>query len=477
MMYQRATRGSYDLWADRVGDDAYAWKNIKKYLDRSIHFTPKRAGGNASRYSTPSYDPAAFSTNGGPVQVGYTGYMWPVSAYAPALFQFLGMAAIPGFSSGHLDGYGYWQQTIDHRTGLRSSAESTFLTEAFGRPGLTAYINSMVRNIIFENGTAVGVNVTNNGQRSFTIHANKMVILSAGVWHSPQLLMVSGIGPRAVLDRYRIPIVKDLPGVGQNIHDTCNVGGPSWEVSGIGFTSWQEPAKMGEAITMLLQNHTGPLTNIGLDIGAFEKLPTASRSSLSASTLTALTQWPADWPELEYSLTASSHELLSSSDTSAQHASLGILLVAATSRGNMTITSASNSDAPLINPNWLSTRTDQEVAVAAYKRARKAFAATIGSRIGREIFPGENVTSDAELLEAIVSGGGLSPIHHASASCAMGKVGDAMAVVDSKARVFGTKRLRVIDASSFPFTPPGHTMGVVYGHAEKLVQDILDEFE
>jgi choline dehydrogenase len=473
MMYQRATKGSYDLWAEVVGDEAYAWKNIKKYLDRSIQFTPERAGGNASRNSTPSYDLSAFSPTGGPVQVGYTGYAWPISNYAPAAFQSIGMKPIPGFSSGNLDGYGYWQQTIDHRTGLRSSAESTFLAQAFGRPGLIVYINSMARNIIIENGTAVGVNVTNYGQRSFTLKANKAVILSAGVWHSPQLLMVSGIGPKAVLEKHDIPVVKDLPGVGQNVHDTCNIGGPSWEVSGIGFTSWQKPAMMEEAVKMLLQNNTGPLTNIGLDVGAWEKLPNSSRSALSASTIADLAQWPADWPELEYEISASSHELLSSSDTSKQHGAFGILLVAATSRGNMTIRSASNEVAPIINPNWLATKTDQEVAIQAYKRGRKAFQAVLSR--GKEVFPGSNVTTDADLLQAIK--GAISPIHHATSSCAMGKSGNPMAVVDSKGRVFGVKGLRVIDSSSFPFTPPGHTMGVTYGHAEKLVQDILDELE
>jgi choline dehydrogenase len=309
-----------------------------------------------------------------------------------------------------------------------------------------------------------------------------MVILSASVWHTPQLLMVSGVGPAAVLNEHHIPIIKDLPGVGQNIHDTCNIGGPSWEVSGTGFTTWQEPTKMHSAITQLLQNHTGPLTNIGLDMGAFEKLPPSSRSTLSATALAALAQWPPDWPELEYSLTASSHELLSSSNTGSQHASLGILLVAATSRGNLTLRSASNAYAPIINPNWLSTQTDREVALAAYKRGRAAFSSTIGALrdsgvVGvKEVFPGENVTTDAHLLEVIIQKG-LSPIHHASASCMMGKAENPMAVVDSRGRIFGTQRLRVVDASSFPFTLPGHTMGVVYGHAEKLVQDVLDEFE
>jgi len=97
-----------------------------------------------------------------------------------------------------------------------------------------------------------------------------------------------------------------------------------------------------------------------------------------------------------------------------------------------------------------------------------------GIRIGQEVPPDGNITTDTQLLDYIKQH--IAPIHHASSSCAMGKQDNPMAVVDSKARVFDVQRLRVIDSSSFPFTPPGHTQGGTYAHAEKLVEDVLNDY-
>ena len=145
---------------------------------------------------------------------------------------------------------------------------------------------------------------------------------------------------------------------------------------------------------------------------------------------------------------------------STQHyASIGILLVATTSRGNLTIASADNAVAPVLSMNWLQTDTDQRVAVEAVRRARQAWLGVPESvRIGPEASPGANVTTDAQILDFLR--GAVGAIHHGSSTCKMGKEGDSMAVVDSVGRVFGTKGLRVIDSSSFVFTPPGHTQGV-----------------
>lgn len=139
----------------------------------------------------------------------------------------------------------------------------------------------------------------------------------------------------------------------------------------------------------------------------------------------------------------------------------------------MTIRSASIFDKPVLNPNWLQDPRDQEVAVAAFKLARKAIAALpAGVVVGDELFPGKNVTSDADLLKAIL--GNIAAIHHACASCAMGPVGAPNTVVDSKGRVVGVQGLRVVDSSALPFGPPGHTQGTTYGHAEKMAQVVLD---
>ena len=132
-----------------------------------------------------------------------------------------------------------------------------------------------------------------------------------------------------------------------------------------------------------------------------------------------------------------------------------------TSRGNVTIASDDMADLPVINPNWLNTETDQQLAIAAYKRIREAFRsqAIAPVIVGDEYYPGIQLGTDGEILDTIKDS--LMTFSHASCTCKMGTRDDAMAVVDSRARVYGVQSLRVVDASSFPFLPPGHPQATV----------------
>ncbi|KAL8678283.1 MAG: hypothetical protein Q9186_005364, partial [Xanthomendoza sp. 1 TL-2023] len=127
---------------------------------------------------------------------------------------------------------------------------------------------------------------------------------------------------------------------------------------------------------------------------------------------------------------------------------------------------------PLINPNWLSSPTDQAVAIAGYKRARALFESSAMKPvlIDPEYFPGPGMKTDAQILENIKKG--FSTVFHASCTCKMGKAGDTSAVLDNRARVKGVKGLRVVDASSFPLLPPGHPVATVYALAEKIADDV-----
>lgn len=136
-------------------------------------------------------------------------------------------------------------------------------------------------------------------------------------------------------------------------------------------------------------------------------------------------------------------------------------LAAPLSRGNVTIRSSSITDPPLINPNWLTSETDVQVAIAAFKRVRDAFASN-GMEpviIGEEYYPGPQVSTDEEILEVIRNN--LMTVWHASCTCKMGRRDDPGAVVDSQTRVYGVKNLRVVDASAFPLLPPGHPQSAV----------------
>lgn len=132
------------------------------------------------------------------------------------------------------------------------------------------------------------------------------------------------------------------------------------------------------------------------------------------------------------------------------------------SRGSVTIASTDTNDHPIVDPNWLGDPRDQEIAVAAFKRARAVFTDNDGTKdivIGEEVFPGRNVSSDAQILEHIQKSAQAS--FHASSTCAMGKKDDPMAVLDSEARVLGVSGLRVVDASAFPVLGPGHPTATV----------------
>ncbi|KPM38130.1 Versicolorin B synthase [Neonectria ditissima] len=466
MMLNRPTKGAYQHWADKVGDQAYTWDNMLEFNKRTIKFSDNthRRPANA----TPLDDASAFSETGGPLHVTYPSYVFPVSWDAIKAFEAVGFEKIPSFTSGILQGWGWWQFSINPETGLRDSSESSFLQHSLGRPGLTTYINSMVRKILFSGTRAVGVTVDNYGQQPFNLTARKEVIVAAGLWSTPQLLMVSGIGPKETLEKFDIPVISNLQGVGQGIHDSAAVHGPMWEIEGISMGGWKEPDKLQEAVVEFNKYKTGPLTNGGVDVGAFEKIPTAN---LSAKAQADLAQYPDDWPEVEFIMQMASPP---AGATGKNYASMTIRMVGTISRGNMTIASASNLDAPVINPNWLLADTDKEVALYALRRARELWT-HIPSRIGVEFYPGANITSDEHLLDLTYDN--LDPTHHGTASCSMGKADDPLAVVDSKGRVFGVQNLRIIDSSTMPLTPPGHTMGPTYANAEKLVQDIVDHYK
>jgi choline dehydrogenase-like flavoprotein len=144
-----------------------------------------------------------------------------------------------------------------------------------------------------------------------------------------------------------------------------------------------------------------------------------------------------------------------------QYATILTALVAPLSRGTVSISSADTNVAPLIDPGWLTSSTDQEVAIAAYKRSRAAFAANVTEPvlIGPEYYPGSSVSTDAQILATIKKD--LMTVWHAACTCAMGKASDSMAVIDSSAKVIGVSKLRVVDASSFPLLPPGHPQSTV----------------
>ncbi|KAI3331470.1 GMC oxidoreductase [Xylariaceae sp. AK1471] len=476
MIYQRGTNESYQMWADLVGDDSYTFDKLLPYLEKSICFTPPD---NQLRYanSTPLYDNSVMGDCSGPLSVTYSNYAYQFASWATEGLTSLGMSPIEGFASGSLLGQSYVMSTIDAKTMTRDSSETSFLRKALEYPNYTVYPSTMAKKIVFgPDKKATGVEVDTQGGQ-YLLTATKEVIVSAGVFASPQLLMVSGIGPASTLEGLGIPVVADRPGVGQGMQDHVYFG-PAYRVIGQTSSSFADPEFSADATRQFRDNASGILTNPSNDVLGWEKFPEPIRSTLSEETRHTLDQYPADWPEVEYLAINGYLGYQNVSGGSDPHdgfnyATMGVALGIPQSRGNVTITSADNAVHPVINPNFFGDRTDVEVAIAGYKRVREFWKSSTMKpfRVDEEeAFPGLDVSTDAEIEQIIKES--FQTIFHASCTCAMGKKDDPMAVVDSQARVYGVSGLRVVDASAFPVLLPGHPMGTVYALAEKIASVI-----
>ena len=180
LAFHRGSKGSYQQWADAVGDQSFTFENLLPFFKKSPHFTPpdlaKRGPG-----SEVEYDDAAFSEKGGPLQVSYNNFYQPFSRYVKQAFAKLGFAIIPGFNSGSLNGFSEFTFSIDPKAATRSSSETSFLQEALDRPNLLVYQRTLAKSLILnDTRVATGVVVDTFG-KTYSLSAKKEVIVAAGV--------------------------------------------------------------------------------------------------------------------------------------------------------------------------------------------------------------------------------------------------------------------------------------------------------
>lgn len=458
LTYQIGPKGAYQRWADQVGDQAYSWDRFLPYFQKSQDFsTPHDRPANA----TPAYDTATLK-RGGPLSLTFAPYAMAFSSWAQGALAAIGVKPISGFTSGSVLGSSYQLLTLS-KTSVRESSETAFLQKTgLHRPNLVIYASVMAQKIFFDGTKANGVLISMNGI-PFKLTAKKEVIVSAGAFQSPQLLMVSGIGPKDTLSKYGIPVVKDLAGVGQNMEDHV-LGGPAYRVNVLTTSAMADPVFAGKQAQQYLTFNTGMLTGVGADLLAFEKLPNTLTAQLPSSVQADLARLPADWPDIEFFPTSAYYGDQVNFRTEGpvdgfNYATVAVALSAPLSRGSVSIDAADMDSPPVINPNWLTHPTDQAVAVAGWKRARSVFQNMRGVLLGPEYWPGANVTTDDQILRQVRQSFGT--VFHASCTCKMGIASDPMAVVDSKARVFGVSALRIVDASSFALLPPGHPQATI----------------
>jgi len=463
MAYHRGTAGSYKKWAEQVGDESYTFDKFGPYFEKSLNFTAPK--GSRAPNASAEYDPKTVGNGKGPLSITFSNYANAMASWVQKGLSEIGIHPQRGFTSGKLDGSSYVLENIDATLQTRESSETAYLQPALGKTGLMVFQSTLAKRILFDSKKkATGVVLKSDGHAPYVLSAKREIIISAGAFQSPQLLMVSGVGPKATLSKHGIPIVAERPGVGQNMWDHVLMG-PSYRVNVITSSSLRDPAVLATAEQLYNDKQEGILTNSGGDFLAWEKIPAALRSSFSNSTLAALdASFPRDWPEVEYLsmsgfLGYQQNYARDAPTDGFNYATVSTALVAPLSRGTVDIRSADTADAPVIDPRWLSHAADRAVVVAGYKRVRAMFATSAMQPvlIGPEYFPGANVTSDEDILRVIRQT--VSTVYHAACTCAMGRANDSNAVVDSKARVLGVDGLRVVDASAFPLLPPGHRCG------------------
>lgn len=297
MAYQRGTIEAYQRWADEVGDQSYTFKALLPFFEKSLNFTPpdnSKRGLNA----TPQYDAQNLGAGGQPLDITFPNYALSFSTWVQKGLEVIGVKPINGFTSGQLLGSSFNIATINQTTGLRESSETAFLQPALGRPNLVVYTHTLAKKILFENATTTGV-LVDTGDQILTILAKREVILSAGALQSPQLLMVSGIGPKVTLEQHNIPIIKESPGVGQNLWVSESVPsiiqplipykdhvlfGPTYNTSLITDSVLGQPAYLNEAMQLFASEQSGLLSNPGSDfLGKSSFIPQTLLSNLAYS--------------------------------------------------------------------------------------------------------------------------------------------------------------------------------------------------
>lgn len=367
MIYSRGTIGSQRFWADMVCDEAWTFENLLPYFAKGIQYSPPNAtlrAANAS-VSTPA-NPDAFASSGGPRQVSYPNFAQIFASYVDGAMRESNISVQQDFNSGSLLGRQYAPLTISYPEEERSSSETSYLRTALssGRTNMKVYVHTLAKKVLFDgNNTASGVQVETGSygnSNSYTLSARKEVIISAGAFQSPQLLMESGIGPREQLETHGINVLVDRPGVGEDMQDHLDFG-PVWEINiENGVAAGADPALEGPIAEEYRVNRTGQLTNAGVDYIGWEKLPEPYRSSLSASAIEALAKFPPDWPDIEYEITAAA---LTGGDPSKRFGTMLTIPVSPLSRGWVNITSSDTRVLPDVNPNQFFDPTDRELAV------------------------------------------------------------------------------------------------------------------
>ena len=436
MIYARGHRADYDHWAAQ-GNPGWAFDDVLPYFKKAEH---NERGGDA------------FHGASGPLNVKD---LTSPNRFGPVFVQAgvqAGFAANNDFNGASQEGVGMYQVT--HKNGERYSAAKAYLTPHLSRPNLQVITGARATRILMEGKRAVGVEYRLDGDHSGLrqLKCTREVLLCAGALQSPQILMLSGIGPKDHLAEHGIASVHDLPGVGKNLHDHPDVvvvvNAPHLnDLFGITLGGVVRAIK---GIFEWRKHRTGLLTTNFGEAGGFIK----SQPSEAI-------------PDLQLHFVIGKLVDHGRKTTFGLGYSCHVCLLRPKSRGSVTLASADPLAVPLIDPNFLAERDDVDRLVRGFKLVRKILAQpALASQGGQESAASASAQTDAQIEQFIRSHA--DTIYHPVGTCRMGN--GPLDVVDAQLRVHGVQGLRVVDASIMPRIVGGNTNAPTIMIAEKAAE-------
>lgn len=453
MIYMRGQSRDYDNWAQHTGDATWRWENcLPAFRNHEDNFRLDTVGQND--------DPTLLHGSGGEWRVEQQRLRWDVlDSFAKAANE-AGIPSSSDFNTGDNEGVGYFE--VNQKSGWRWSTSRAFLRPIRHRKNLDIWTGAHVHRLWLNQSTdapkrCIGVFARVNGEDR-KVTAKSGVVLSAGAIGSPQVLQLSGIGYGQHLRSLDLPVHHELPGVGRNLQDHLQIRAV-YKVQNartLNQIASTLIGKLGIGLEYLLRR-SGPMSMAPSQLGVFARSnPQRDHANIQFHvqplSLEAFGQPLHDFP----AITAS------------------VCNLNPTSRGTVMVQSPRYHDAPTIQPNYLSTKEDEAVAIESLKVVREVMGQPAMQQYSPiEHKPGMHKTSDADLLDAARDIG--STIFHPVGTTKMGAADDVDAVVDSRLRVRGIVGLRVVDSGVMPTITSGNTNSPTLMIAEKAAEWIIAE--
>ena len=433
MIYTRGHPADYNHWAE-LGNKGWSWKEVLPYFKKAENH---EAG------------PDEFHGVGGPLNVAHQRDPGTINSYFLDAAQSLQIPLNEDFNGADQEGVGYYEVT--QKNGSRWSAAHAYLDPSKGRENLTVLTNCLTEKVTFEGTKAKGIRIKRKGRHE-TIEAKKEVILSAGAFGSPHLLLLSGVGAKSKLAPHAIDQVCELPGVGDNLQDHLDwIASYRTSVLDTVGISFRGTIRLVRDIFRYFRERKGILTSNYAESGGFIYLDRGEPS-----------------PDIQL------HFVRAAVDNHGRTLHLGhgyschVCLLRPKSRGSVSLQSANPAKPPIIDPNYLSEADDFEKMVTAVKKTQAIMQAPAFDPVRGKAFYGTEEQDEQNLRKDIRDRA--DTIYHPVGTCKMGN--DAMAVVDDHLCVHGVQGLRVVDASVMPTIISGNTNAPTIMIAEKAADMI-----